>query len=93
MAPGNTITDGEVIDFVTEYLTRNGLGGTAVTAQTEFIELGLDSITTVGMLIAARDELVRTGQLDPSVKVQGLPTVIKVGDLADLMRGLATPVG
>lgn len=83
------ITDEEVVGFVTRHLDRHGLASGGITTHSELIALGLDSITTVSLLISARDELVATGRLDASKKIRGLPPISTVGDLATLMRDLA----
>jgi acyl carrier protein len=86
--PESTITADEVVAFVSRYLESNGLSDAEVTVDSDLAELGLDSITTVGMLISARDELVAAGRLDPSVKLPGMAPVFTVGDLVTLFRDM-----
>jgi acyl carrier protein len=85
------ITADQVVDFVARYLASNGYGEADVTTDSDLAELGLDSISTVGMLIAARDELVASGRLDPAVKLPGMAPVVTVGDLVTLFQSMTQP--
>jgi acyl carrier protein len=84
-----SVTDEEVIGYVSRYLDGVGLGGSEITMSSQLIDLGLDSISTVELLLSARDELVEAGRLPEDVSLKGLPKLESVEDLAVLFRSLA----
>lgn len=87
------ITDEEVVRLVTHFLDRHGLSHEEIGLDTELWELGLDSITTVGLLISARDDLVATGRLRGSATLQGAAPVQRIGDLVSVLRELGATSG
>jgi acyl carrier protein len=84
-----SVTDEDVIGYVSRYLDSVGLGGAEITVDSELVDLGLDSISTVELLLSARDELVAEGRLPEDVSLKGLPKLEKVSDLGALFRSLA----
>lgn len=83
------LNDDAVIAFVVRYIEGNGMGVIDhVGVDTSFAELGLDSITTTGLLIAARQELVVSAGLPESGPLTEVPPLERVGDLAALLRGM-----
>jgi acyl carrier protein len=92
-ADESPVTDDDVVAFVVLYAERIGLGKVeGVSLDTRLEELGLDSITTVGLLVEARDELTAAGRLPASATLRELPPLERVADLAALLRSLG-PVG
>jgi len=85
----NEITDEAIIGFVTHYTERNGPGpATGVGLDTPLIALGLDSITVTGLLLTALDELEQAGLVVPGTRLQEVPALDHVGDLATLLRAM-----
>jgi hypothetical protein len=85
------LTDDAVVTFVARYTERNGMGVIdGISADTSLTELGLDSITTTGLLIAAHQELIAAKGLPESAKLTEIPPLERVGDLAELLRGLSS---
>jgi Phosphopantetheine attachment site len=83
------LNDDAIVTFVVSYMERNGMGAVeGVGVDTPFEELGLDSITTTGLLIAARQELIVSTGLPGSTTLREIPPLERVGDLAALLRKL-----
>jgi hypothetical protein len=85
------LNDDAIVTFVVSYMERNGMGTIAgVGVDTPFEELGLDSITTTGLLIAARQELIISTGISGSATLNEIPPLERIGDLAALLRKLST---
>ena len=83
------LSDDAVVTFVAGYIERNGIGLIdGVGVHTSFADLGLDSITTTGLLIAAREELIVASGVPASAPLTEIPALERVGDLAAALRGL-----
>jgi Phosphopantetheine attachment site len=83
------LDDDAIVTFVVSYMERNGIGAIeGVGVDTPFEELGLDSITTTGLLIAARQELIIPTGLPGTATLREVPPLERVGDLAALLRKL-----
>jgi hypothetical protein len=84
-------TDDAVVRFVAYYIERNGMGAIDdISADTHLTELGLDSITTTGLLIAAHQELIPGKDQPEAAKLVEVPPLEQVGDLAQLLRRLSS---
>jgi aryl carrier-like protein len=86
---GLTVSDEEVVGYVVRYLEENGYPSDNVTPASRLADLGLDSISMVELLLAARTDLTNAGRLPKGVSLSNLPTIVTVSDLGDLFRSLA----
>jgi hypothetical protein len=87
-------TDDDVVTFVAGYAERSGFGSVAhVDLDTQLTDLGLDSIASVVMLVEAREELVAAGRVPECATLRDIPPLVRVADVAELLRGLSADCG
>jgi hypothetical protein len=79
------VTAEEVVRLVNHFVTRPG-GAVARSLDDRLADLGIDSLTSINILLAAADQF----ELDLSRLDTSVPIPLAIGDLINLMHSLQT---